>query len=172
MILHAYVLYSYTTIWLTKTQCQRCNSMALSQLREPLMPPSNLDFQFQNMVTELFDLHGKNYIMYVDQYTGCIEFAPLPLGKAVAICNVLRSWFSTYCTLEEISSDRGALFDSLESNLFLEDGGITKCISSAHYAQSNSQAKLAVKTAKKNADWLQQWLWPPMPSGSMSHDDA
>ena len=64
----------------TRAQCQRCNSMSQSQIREPLMPPSNPDFPFQKTVTDLFDLYGKNYIVYTDRYTGWIEVAQLLLG--------------------------------------------------------------------------------------------
>ena len=101
------------SIWQTRAQCQKCNSMASSQPRETLMPPSSPDFPFQKMVTDLFDLHGKNYRVYTDWW---IKVAPLPSRKVVAIRNMLRSWFYTYSTSEEISSDGGLLFDSFENN--------------------------------------------------------
>ena len=134
-----------------------------SQPREPLMPPSKPNFPFQKMVTDLSDLHGKNYIVYTDRYTGWTEVAPVPSGKAVAICNTLRSWFCTYGAPEEVLSDGGPSFDSLEYNSFSEDWGIKKCISSAHNPQSNGQAELAVKTAKRTL--MSQWrieIHPPI----------
>ena len=118
------------------------------------------DFPFQKTV--LFDLHGKNYIVYADWYTGWIEVAPLLSGKAVAICNLLRSWFCTYGALEEILSDGGPPFDSLEYTLFLEDCGIKKNINHALPIEQGS-SWIGHKDRQKNADGLHRWLLSPMP---------
>lgn len=133
----------------TRAQCKKCNYIAPSQPREPLMQPSNPEFPFQKTATDLFDMHGKSYMVYADRYTGWIEVAPLPSGKAVAICDALRGWFCTYGAPEEMSSDGGPPFDSREYNSFLEDWGVEKRTSSAYYPQSNGRAELAVKTAKR-----------------------
>ena len=53
-----------------RAQCRKCNIIAPSQPREPLMPPSNPEFPFQKTVTDLFDLHGETYMVYADRYTG------------------------------------------------------------------------------------------------------
>lgn len=45
-------------------QCRKCNTITPSQTKELLMPPSNPEFPFQKTVTDLFDLHGRNYIVY------------------------------------------------------------------------------------------------------------
>ena len=54
----------------TRVQSRKCNIIAPSHLREPLMPPSNPEIPFQKTVTDLFDLHGKTYMVYADRYTG------------------------------------------------------------------------------------------------------
>ena len=137
------------SIWQTRAQCWKCNIIAPSQPREPLMPPSNPEFPFQKTVTELFDLHGKTYMEYEDRYPGWMEVTSLSSGKATAVCDALRNWFCTYGVPEEISSDGGPQFDLQGYKSFLEDWGMKKRMSSAHYPQSNGRAELAVKTAKR-----------------------
>ena len=95
----------------TKAQCRKCNIIASSQPREPLIPPSNPKFPFQKTVTDLFDLHVKTYMVYTDRYTGWMKVTSLSSGKATAVCEALRNWFFTYGVPEEISSDGGPPFD-------------------------------------------------------------
>ena len=132
-----------------RVQNRKCNIIAPSQPREPLMPPSNPEFLFQKTVTDLFDLHGKTHMVYADRYTGWMEVTSLSSGKATAVCEALRNWFCTYGVPEEISLDGGPLFNSQGYKSFLEDWSVKKRISSAHYPQSNGQAELAVKTVKR-----------------------
>ena len=133
----------------TRAQCRKCNIIAPSQPRGPLMPPSNPEFPFQKTVTDLFDLHGKTYMVYADRYTGWMEVTSLSSWKTTAVYEALRNWFCTYGVPEKISSDGGPPFDSQGYKSFLEDWGVKKRISSAHYPQSNGRAELAVKTAKR-----------------------
>ena len=107
----------------TRAQCRKCNIIAPSQQREPLIPPANPKFPFQKTVTDLFDLHGKTYMVYADRYTGWMEVTSLSSGKATAVCDALRNWFCTYGVPEEISSDSGPPFDSQGYKSFLEDWG-------------------------------------------------
>ena len=137
------------SIWQTRVQCRKCNMIAPSQPWKLLMLPSNPEFPFQKTVTDLFDLHGKTYMVYEDRYTIWMEVTSLSSGKATAVCETLRNWFCTYGVPEEISLDGGPPFDSQGYKSFLEDWGVKKRISSAHYPQSNGQAELAVKTAKR-----------------------
>ena len=88
-------------------------------------------------------------MVYADRYTGWMEVTSLLSGKATAVYEALRNWFCTYGVPKEISSDGRPPFDSLGYKSFLEDWGVKKRISSAHYPQSNGRAELAVKTAKR-----------------------
>ena len=76
------------------------------------MPPSNLEFPFQTTVPDLFDLHGKTYMVYADRFIGWMEVTSQSSGKATVVCEALQNWFCTYGVPEEISSDGGPQFDS------------------------------------------------------------
>ena len=133
----------------TRSQCRICNTIAPSQPKEPLMPSADPEFPFQLVAVDFADIQGRHYLVYADRYTGWVEITLMSSGKAKTICDTLRSWFGTYGAPEEISSDGGPPFDSLEYNTFLRNWGVKKRTSSAYYAQSNGRAELAVKTAKR-----------------------
>lgn len=88
-------------------------------------------------------------MVYADRYTGWVEVALMTSGRAKTVCDTLRTWFCTYGVPEEISSDGGPPFESQEYDSFLRNWGIRKRTSSAHYAQGNGRAELAVKTARR-----------------------
>ena len=133
----------------TRAQCRTCNTIAPSQPREPLMSPADPEFPFQQTVADFVDINGKNYLVYANRYTGWVEVALMPTGKAKTVCDTLRTWFYTYGAPEELSADGGPPFESQEYDSFLKNWGVQKCTSSANYPQSNGQAELAVKTAKR-----------------------
>ena len=134
---------------LTRAQCKPCNSMAPSQSREPLAPPPNPEYPFQQTVTDFFDLRGINYLIYADRYTGWVEVALMPNGRFSTVAENLRNWFVTYGAPEELASDGGPPFKSSEYDTFLRNWGVYKRQSSAYYPQSNGRAELAVKSAKR-----------------------
>ena len=132
----------------TRAQCCTCNTIVSSQPREPLMLPADLEFPFQQTVVDFVEINGKNYLVYADRYTGWIEVALMPSGKAKMVCDTFRTWFCTYGAPEELSADGGPPFESQEYDSFLKNWGVRKHTPSAYYPQSNGRAKLAVKTAK------------------------
>ena len=88
---------------------------------KPLILSSKPDLQFQKKITDIFNKHGKSYMMFVDCYTGGIEVPLLISTNTVAICNALRSCFCTYAAPEDIPTEGGTLFHSLEYNSFLKE---------------------------------------------------
>ena len=133
----------------TRAQRRTCNTIAPSQLREPLMSPADPEFPFQQTVVDVVYINNKNYLVYADWYTGWVEVALMPSGKAKTVCDTLRTWFCTYGAPEELSADRRPPFESQEYDSFLKNWGVWKRTSSAYYPQSNGQAELAMKTAKR-----------------------
>ena len=134
---------------MTRAQCGRCNERAPSQAAEPLLPPEEPDFPFQQTVTDFAEVGAKHYLIYADRYTGWVEVACMPDGKSKTVCDNLRGWFTTYGVPSELASDGGPPFASLDVKMFLQDWGVRHRMSSVGFAQSNGRAELAVKTAKR-----------------------
>ena len=133
-----------------RDQCHRCNDTAPSNHKEPLTQPQNPEYPFQQVVTDIFHMVGRKYIVYADRLSGWSEVASTnPDSKAHTICNILRRYFINFGVPEEISFDGGPPFDSMELKQFLQDWGVQYRLSSAYFPQSNGRAEAAVKTMKR-----------------------
>lgn len=133
-----------------RSSCQRCNDIAPSRPKEPLIRPPQPDHPFQQVVTDLFHMAGHTYIIFADRFSGWTEVAPLKTSSnATAVINILRRYFATFGVPQELSSDGGPPFESNEFNTFLKNWGINHRLSSAYFPQSNGRAESAVKTMKR-----------------------
>ena len=134
---------------LVRSNCNICNEIAPSQAKQPLQEEVIFPtVPFQQTVTDLCEASGKSYIIYADRYTGWVEAALLSDKKAPSIIKNLRQWFITYGVPEELASDGGPPYNSMEYSTFLNNWGVKIRVSSAHFPQSNGRDELGVKTAK------------------------
>ncbi|XP_066975342.1 uncharacterized protein [Macrobrachium rosenbergii] len=104
----------------------------------------------QSTVVDMLQLEGHMYMAYADWLTGWLEVAHFPHGTTSSrIISVLRTYFTRWGAPELISTDGGTNLISEETTSFFRKWGVTVCLSSAHYPQSNGRAEAAVKTAKR-----------------------
>ena len=131
-----------------REQCRTCNGMSPSNQREPLEERMEPEYPFQLIVADFFDLHGVNYLVVADRYTGWpILFR---MGTAtMEMVKTLRNIFAQYGVPEELATDGGPPFNGHEFRQFLVQWGVKHRLSSAHFAQSNGRAELAVKSMKR-----------------------
>jgi len=133
-----------------RRQCQVCETCAPSNPVETLMPTPSPQYPFQQVVADLFQLNGQNYIAYADRLTGWLEVEHLPGDTTSArLIVVFRRWFRRFGIPEELSCDGGTNLISQESRSFFDAWCVRLRISSAHYPQSNGRAEVAVKSVKR-----------------------
>nr|XP_027227343.1 uncharacterized protein LOC113819307 [Penaeus vannamei] len=86
---------------------------------ETLMPTPSPQYPFQQVVADLFQLNGQNYIAYADRLTGWLEVEHLPGDTTSArLIVVFRRWFRRFGIPEELSCDGGTNLISQESKEF------------------------------------------------------
>ena len=61
-----------------RIQCRTCNTIAPSQAKLPLHPPSAPVYPFEQVVADYFTLHGHDYLVYADRYTGWVTVSKAP----------------------------------------------------------------------------------------------
>ena len=134
-----------------RSQCQTCNSIAPSQPRLPMAIPPLPAYPFEQVVADYFYLHGHQYLVYADRYTGWITIAQTPStgNDADSLVKDLRTAFGLYGAPAELATDGGPPFASRSVQQFLTRWGVQWRCSSAYYPQSNGRAELAVKTGKR-----------------------
>ena len=142
-------------VWQNRAQYQVSNE----KHRKPLRTPARAKFCFQQSVIDIFNLQGRNPILYTYRYAGWVERDPNVILEAHGCMGhtrnlVLYIWF-TWLTF---FSDREALFDSHEYNPFFKNWGKQERISSAYYLQNNDWGEPAVKRPSVYS----QTKWMPM----------
>ena len=128
-----------------------CTKIAPCQTKEPINLTKSPDWPFQQIVMDLFYVGNHGYLACADRLTGWLILYHLSHGQANASRLILICWdvFQSYGAPEELNSDGGPPFTSLPLTQFLRDWAVKHRLSSAAYPQSNGQAELTVKSAKR-----------------------
>ena len=130
--------------------CATCRKMAPSKTKEPIDMTPPPDYPFQQAVADLFEIHGIDYLAYVDRLTGFAELAHFPSStSSYHIINTLREFYHRWGVVEEISLDGASNLQSSEIKEWLKRWGTTIRKSSAYYPQSNGRAEAGVKSLKR-----------------------
>ena len=110
-----------------------------------------LELPFQQIVMDLFHVGHVAYLACADRLTGWLILYHLKPGHATTskLMSICRHLFQTYGTPDELSTDGGPPFTSSIFQEFFQTWCVTHRLSSVAYSQSNGQAELAVKTAKR-----------------------
>ena len=135
-----------------KIHCERCSDCrenAPSLPKEPFIPTEAPDYPFQQVVSDLFEINGSHYLVYIDRLTAFAELAHYTAAPSSShIITTFREFFHRWGVSEEISLDGGPNLDSAETTKWLESWGTNIRQSSAYYPQSNGRAEAGVKSLK------------------------
>ena len=131
--------------------CMTCTKNTPTQPMMPPVAPPSPCYPFQLIVGDYFSLHGYNYLVLADRFSGW--FSVFVCGKGdfdvEILISILRQYFALYGVAEELASDMGPQFGSAKFHRFLEHYGVRRRLSSAYNPHSNSRTELAVKSAKR-----------------------
>ena len=134
----------------TRYNCHHCNERAPSNTKEPYCPSAPSNYPFQQICLDFFVVGHHQYMSCVDRFTGWLMIYHFPnQANAHNLVSICRDISMCYGVPEEISSDGGPQFTSVEFKTFTRDWGIRHRLSSVEYPQSNGRAELGVKTAKR-----------------------
>ena len=130
--------------------CQPCQVNAKSSPVAPLhpwefptRPWSRLHIDFAGPFL------GKLFVVLVDSYSKWLEVAVVPSCSTSATIRFLRNVFATHGTPDQIVSDNGTAFSSVEFKSFLERNNIRHSTSAPYHPSSNGLAERYVQTFKE-----------------------
>jgi len=129
--------------------CEICRSYDKKQQKETLMSHDPSERPWQKVGTDLFEIHGMDYLVTVDYYSNFFEVDRLYTTTSTAVINKLKSHFARYGIPDVIVSDNGPQYSSREFAEFTSAWDIEHTPSSPGHSQSNGKAESAVKTAKR-----------------------
>ena len=135
-------------------KCSEC-ARDTTPSKEPLIPTPLLEYPWQKVAADLFNLKGEEYLVIVDYFSRYPEVHKLKSTTIQSIVNTLKTAFARHGIPEILRSDNGPQFSSHEFAEFANRYQFTHTTSSPHFPASNGQAERTVKTVKnllKNAD--------------------
>ena len=103
---------------------------------------------WQKVATDLFHWKTSTYLLLVDYYSRYIEISKLNGQSSSEVISHTKSIFARHRVPQEVVSDNGPSYSSLEYKQFAAKYGFTHTTSSPRYPQSNGEAERAVKTVK------------------------
>ena len=109
---------------------------------EPLLRIKRTSRPWETVVSNLFELNGKQYLVVADYFSRWIEVAPLRSTTAASLINHIKSLPKVFI------ADNGPLYKSSEFARFMNQFSITHVTSSPRYPQSNGKSERAVQTVK------------------------
>ena len=141
----------HTDIIKTRAGCKTCMREAPSQPAGfPNAPPSP-EYPFQMIVADYFSLHGNNFLIIVDRFTGWNQVYPAPPGKfdGQYFINFLRDFFACWNIAEHLTTDGGSQMINGEVQVWLKKLDVQHHQTSSYFAHANSRAEIGVKTTKR-----------------------
>ena len=115
-----------------------------SQRKEPLMTTDLPDRSWQ-VSTDLFELAGQKYLVVMDHYLRFIEILSLVETTSQVVIQKLKSVVARWGIPEELISDNGTQFKSLQFDEFKTKYGFKHTSSSPHHPQANRAAESGVR---------------------------
>ena len=101
------------------------------------------------MATDLFHWENASYLLIVDYYSRYIETAKLSNDSSAEVIRHTKSIFARHGIPQEVISDKGPQYSSLEYKKFADQYAFTHTTSSPRFPQSNGEAERAVRTIKQ-----------------------
>lgn len=123
------------------SQCNTCMDFRNQNPKEPLVSTPIPDGPWQTVGTDLFMLHGSDYLVVTDYYSKFFEVVKLPNTQSRTVIERLKSIF--------VISDNGTQYISQEFREFAQKWNFQHTTSSPYNQQANGLAEKTVQTAKR-----------------------
>ena len=114
-----------------------------------MLLPDIPDRPWSKIAADLFEYQNHHYLLIVDYFSKWLEVIKLDNLSSKTTITCLKGLISRYGFIDEIISDNGPQFSSMEFKTFSTEFGFKHVTSSPHFAQSNVQAERMVQTVKR-----------------------
>lgn len=129
--------------------CQFCQKYKRRNKCEPLRPTELPNRPWKQLGLDLFELHGKMYLIVVDYFSRWFETIKLNRIDSESVILSLKNIFCIFGIPDLVKSDRGLQFNSCSFRKFALDYDFVHILSDPFYPQGNACAERAVQVAKR-----------------------
>ena len=130
-------------------KCGTCLQYRNNQPKEPLYVQPLPARPWSKVGADLFELHGKHYILLVDYYSNFVEIEKLESLTTSGVIQTLKRMIARYGIMDILVSDNGPQFASRQFAEFALAYNFTHSTSSPLRAQSNGLAERSIQTVKR-----------------------
>ena len=128
--------------------CDICQEMQPSQQKEPLQPHDIPTSPWTKLATDLFSLHGEEYLVITDYYSKYPIVNRLNNTKSETVAKAVSATFSLFGPPQIILSDNGPQYTGEPFQSMCEKWVINRITASPRYPRSNGLAERTVRTVK------------------------
>ena len=128
--------------------CHTCANVR-PEPKEILISASFPSRSWERVGVDLFELHGKVYIVIVDYYSRWVEYRKLTSLTSEHTNEVLKEVFATHGIPDLILTDNGPQFSAESFAQFAKSYGFTHTTSSPRFPRANGEAERAVRILKE-----------------------
>ena len=128
--------------------CSVCSTYRRSNKKEPLLSYSIPSRPWSKVGGDLFELHGKQYLILVDYYSAFVEVDLLHSTTSNQVITHCKSQFSRHGIPDILITDNGPQFSSHNFKQFTLSYQIDHRTTSPYHPQSNGMAEKSVQTVK------------------------
>ena len=132
----------------TRAKCKTCDVHSPSQSNMPPIQPEVPTYPFQHICSDYFSLHGREYCVVVDRFSGWYNIYHAA-GGTMNIIGIFTKLFQDMGVSESLTTDGGATYVSQSFQAFLTDYGVYHRVSSVGFPHGNTRSEIAVKSAKR-----------------------
>ena len=130
-----------------RERCYTCHKNAPSQAKLPPVDPIVPQYPFEHICMDYMSLHGNNYGVFVDRFTG---WPGVYTGSAASdVVSVLSHICEDYGVPITCTTDGGPPYDSHKVKHMMATYGISHRLCSVGNPHANCRAELAVKSVKR-----------------------
>jgi hypothetical protein len=132
--------------------CQHCIAHRPAQRKEPLRSTPLPRRPWEKIGTDLCEKNKQMFLITTDYYSRWIDIRKLGSTTSSRIIEKLKGLFCEHGIPDEIQTDNGPQFRSVEFEEFAAEYGFHHHTTSPHMHQANGAVERAVQTAKKILD--------------------
>ncbi|GFN88402.1 Pol polyprotein [Plakobranchus ocellatus] len=132
------------------SRCSICLTHRNWQKKESLKSHDIPSIPWQKVVSNIFTINGKNYLLVVDYYSRFVELALLNDTRGSTVVTHFKSIFSFHGIPQTLITDNGPNYVISEFKQFTASWEIGHITSSPRYPQSNGLAERMVQTEKSH----------------------
>ena len=128
--------------------CEVCNTSQTKNQKEALMSHEIPNTPWSKVGSNILERRREHHLALVDYYSDWIEFDLMRNQTATEIIDLMQKQFARWGIPEEIVTDSGTNYDSVEILQFCKRKNIKHTKSPPQHHQSNGKSVSAVKIVK------------------------